>query len=121
MFHGFVLSESLQNPAILNKFKKIYVRIEEHPESKIHFWHLFKVEVDDKEIEKTAAIFSKETKHGWFAHFWNSKIVYICFRNKIFKILQETEWSSKEFQKVKEYGIKNGIEERYLLNLPVDD
>jgi hypothetical protein len=115
MFKGFVLSESLNNPSILNDFKKIYVKIEEHPESKdARFWHLFKLEINDNDIEKVAQKFAKEMKYGWYAHFWNGKIVYISFTNKVFKILQEKEWKSEEFQKVKEYGAKNGVEEEYL-------
>ena len=49
MFKGFVLSESLDNPTLLNEFRKIYVRVEQHPESpEMPFWHLFKIEVEDQ-------------------------------------------------------------------------
>ncbi|VVB60462.1 Uncharacterised protein [uncultured archaeon] len=115
MFKGFILSESLNNPTILNDFRKIYVKVEDHPESKnARFWHLFKIEIDEKDIEKVAQKTSKELKYGWYAHFWNGKFVYISFVNNVFKIPQEKKWSSKEFQKVKEYGAKNGVEEGYL-------
>jgi len=114
MFKGFVLSESLNKPTILNDFKKIYVKVENHPESKeARFWHLFKIEIDE-EIEKVAERLAKEIKYGWYAHFWNGKVVYIVFANKVFKIPQEKEWKSKEFQKVKEYSTKNGIAAEYL-------
>lgn len=116
MFKGFVLSESLKDPLILNDYKKIYVTVEHHPESnEFPFWHLFKIEVEGKDIEQVAKRFSKELKErGWYAHFWNDNIVYICFPNKIFKIRREEKWSSKEYEEVKRYAIKIGIEERYL-------
>lgn len=115
MFKGFVLSESLKDPLVLNDYKKIYVTIERHTESKEHpFWHLFKIEVEDKDIEQVAERFSKEIKNKWYAHFWNDNIVYICFLNKIFKIRREEKWSSEEYEKVKRYAIEIGIEERYL-------
>ena len=115
VFKGFILSESLNNPEILDKFKKIYVKTEEHPESEeAKVWHLFKIEIDDKDITKVAKQFSKLLKDKWYAHFWNGKVVYVIFPNKVFMIPQEKKWSSNEFQKVKEYGMKIGIEEQYL-------
>ncbi len=115
MFKGFVLSESLNDPTVLNNFKKIYVKIEEHTDPKYaHFWHLFKIEVDSKNIEKITEKFANKLKYGWYAHFWDEKAVYISFTNKVFKIPREKEWKSKEFQKVKEWGIKNGVDEKYL-------
>ena len=115
MFKGFILSESLNNPVILNDFRKIYVKIEVHPESKdAHFWALFKVEIDDKDIKKVVEKVSQEMKIGWYAHFWNGITVYITFTNKIFIIPQEKKWQSKEYQEVKEYGVKNGVGAKYL-------
>ena len=49
MYKGFILSESLENPIILNNYKTIYVKIENHPESESPYWHDFKVEVEDIE------------------------------------------------------------------------
>ncbi|MBU4246129.1 MAG: hypothetical protein ABIF85_01620 [Nanoarchaeota archaeon] len=115
MFKGFILSESLNTPTLLNEFRKIYVKVEDRPESKnARFWHLFKIETDDKNIEEVAKKISKELKYGRYAHFWNGKFVYVSFVNKVFKIPQEKKWSSKEFQEVKEYGAKNGVGEEYL-------
>ncbi len=72
------------------------------------------MEVEDRGIEQAADRFSKELKGGWYCHFWDDKAVYICFPGKVFIIPREEKWSSKEFQEVKEYATKIGIEERYL-------
>jgi len=116
MFKGFILSESLQDPTLLNNFKKIYVKVESHPESDDYpsFWHLFKIEISDEEIEKVVDKFAKSIKLRWYAHFWNDKKVYIIFSNKVFKIPREEEWSSKEYQNVKKYALSVDIDERYL-------
>ncbi len=115
MFKGFVLSESLNNPTLLNDFGKIYVRVEEHPESpEAPFWHLFKIEVKDEEIEQVAEQAAAEMKYGWYAHFWNNEVVYVCFPGKVFRIPHEVQWSSEEYQQVRQYGAEHEVKERYL-------
>lgn len=115
MFKGFVLSESLKNPLVLNDLEKDYVKIESHPEScDSLFWHLFKVNISDGEIEEVLPKICNELKEGWYAHFWNENIVYVCFPEKYFKIKREKEWQSKEFLNVKNYAVSIGIDERYL-------
>ena len=116
MFKGFILSESLEDPTILNNFKKIYVKVEHHTKSEDYppFWHLFKIEVGEEEIEKVVGQFAKAIKPKWYAHFWNDKIVYVVFLNKTFQIPLEKVWSSKEFQEAKNYALSVGIDEMYL-------
>jgi hypothetical protein len=116
MFKGAVLSESLNNPTLLNSFRKIHVNIEEHPESpEIPFWHLFNVEVADEEIEHITEQLAAEMKLGWYAHFWDANVVYVVFTQKVFKLLREDRWSSPEYQEARQYGIEHGgVDERYL-------
>jgi len=115
MYRGFILSESLNNPTLLNNLENIYVNIEEHPEShEFPFWHLYKVEVKDEDILKITKNIANNIKRNWYAHFWNGKDVYIVFSGKIFSIPREHKWSSEKFQQVKKFAIENGIEERYL-------
>lgn len=117
MFKGFILSESLNNPLILNSLQKEYVKIEKHSEANNKYplyWHLFKVSVQDNDIKQTADNIAKDIKPDWYAHFWNGHEVYICFTNKVFVIPHEKHWSSSQYQEVIEYAKKNGIEERYL-------
>lgn len=117
MYKGFVLSESLKNPVILNNFEKIYVKVEHHPENKIgpKIWHDFKLKFKDKDIIKITYFFSEQIKEKWYAHFWNNNEVYVVFSNKVFKIPKEPkEWQSKEYQEVKKYALAHGIGGKYL-------
>lgn len=117
MYKGFVLSESLKNPLVLNNFEKIYVKVEHHPEfmGEPKIWHDFKLSIKDEDIDKTAEILAGEMKETWYAHFWNKNTVYVILPNKVFKIPKEPKkWQSKEYQELKNYAVKNGVEERYL-------
>ena len=116
MFKGFVLSESLKDPTVLNDLEKIYVKVEHHFEydGEPKIWHDFKLKVEDKDIDRVAELFAKQMKDTWYAHFWNEQVVYVILPEKIFRIPKEKNWQSKEYQNLKEYAIKNGVEERYL-------
>lgn len=116
MYKGFVLSESLKDPTILNNFEKIYVKVEHHPEyeGEPKIWHDFKLKVEDKDIISTTNLFADQMKETWYAHFWDDSEVYVVLPLKVFKIPREQKWQSKEYQELKEYTLKHGVEERYL-------
>ncbi len=123
MYRGFVLSESLKNPLILNDFEKIYVKVEHHPEysGEPKIWHDFKLIIKDEDIERIAELLSNEIKNTWYAHFWNDKEVYVILSNKVFKIPKEPKaWKSKEYQELKSYAISHNVEEKYL-NFWIED
>jgi len=116
MYKGFVLSESLKNPTILNNFEKIYVKVENHPEyeGEPKIWHDFKLKVEDKDIEYITNSLAEQMKDSWYAHFWNENYVYVVLPRKVFKIPKEEKWQSKEYQELKEYALKYGVEGQYL-------
>lgn len=122
MYKGFVLSESLKDPTILNKFEKIYVKVEHHPEydGEPKIWHDFKIKVEEKNIVSITNLLAEQMKDAWYAHFWNNYEVYVVLPHRIFKIPREQNWQSKEYQELKDYAIKHGIEERYL-NFWIED
>ncbi len=115
MYKGFILSESLNNPMLLNDLRKLSVKVEYHPQSRVaRYWHNFKITVEDKDIETLTQNIIQEIKYGWYAHFWNGECIFVCLTNRLFKIPQEKHWSSSEYQEMKQYAIENGIEEEYL-------
>jgi hypothetical protein len=122
MFKGFVLSESLEDPLFLNQLPHEYVRIQRRNEAEVTagyplFWHLFKVLVEDDQIEGTAEEISRLLKQrGWYAHFWNGDVALVCFPGRVFRMPQEQRgaWSSPEFFEVRDYALRSGIAERYL-------
>ncbi|OGZ11917.1 MAG: hypothetical protein A2942_02005 [Candidatus Lloydbacteria bacterium RIFCSPLOWO2_01_FULL_50_20] len=100
MYKGFVLSESLKDPTVLNNFEKIYVKVENHPEyeGEPKIWHDFKLKVDNKDIVSTANLFAEQMKDTWYGHFWNNLEVYVVLPAKVFKIPREQKWQSTEYQ-----------------------
>jgi hypothetical protein len=116
MYKGFVLSESLKNPVVLNNFEKIYVKVEYHPEygGEPKIWHDFKLKIDNENITQATNLLSEQMKDTWYAHFWNSSEVYVILPGKVFKIPREQKWQSKEYQELKEYAVKHGVEKQYM-------
>jgi hypothetical protein len=109
---------------ILNDFKTTFNRVEKHEESKeFPFWYLFQVDFNDSNIEESMKLICGNLKYGWYAHFWNESIVYICFPDKFFKIPREggKEWKSDAFKAVVEYGAQNGVEPRYFSDFWIED
>ncbi len=116
MYKGFVLSESLTNPLILNEFEKIYVKIEHHPEyaGEPKIWHDFKLKVNEEDIDRVTTLLAAEMRDTWYAHFWNTESVYVVLPHKVFKIPREQKWQSWEYQELKKYALQHGVEEQYL-------
>lgn len=115
MYKGSILSESLADPILLNKYAHIYVKVQKHPESKEHpFWHMFKVSVNDDEIHTATKECAAQLKSGWYAHFWSHDTVYVVLREKVFVIPRESKWQSKAYLEAKKYALEQGIAERYL-------
>ncbi|MFZ3073541.1 MAG: hypothetical protein WA093_00190 [Minisyncoccales bacterium] len=124
MFKGFILSESLKNPLILNDLKAGFVRVEKRSESKeFPFWYLFVVEFKDEDVKNSIKLISGNLKYGWYAHFWDESVVYICFLDKIFKVPREQGrgWKSDEFKAAIEYGAKNGVDPIYFSDFWIED
>jgi hypothetical protein len=122
MFKGFMLSESLEDPLFLNQFAHEYVQIQHRDDAEVaagypRFWHLFKVLVDDEQIERIVQETARLLKGtGWYAHYWNGQVVYVCFPGRVFQVPQEQRgaWSSAEFFEVRNHALRCGIAERYL-------
>ncbi len=124
MFKGFVLSESLKDPTILNEFKIMKVIVESHLEygGEPKIWHDFKLKVETDKILNVCNKIAKEIKRGWYAHFWNHDYIYVILPNKVFKIPRENKnWQSPEYKKCKKYAIKHGVEEQYLTDFLIEE
>ncbi len=124
MFKGFVLSESLKNPVILNDFEVIRVIVEHHPEfeGEPKIWHDFKLKVDDDKIIEVCNKISKEIKEEWYAHFWNDDILYVILPDKVFKMPREDgNWKSSEYQESIRYAIQHNVDQRYMKDFLIED
>lgn len=114
MYYGILESESLNNPVILNNFKTRKVIVESVPLSKEPYWHIFMVEVEDREIEKLTNDLSLVIKPSWFQIFWNHHTVYVVIQNKVFKLRHEKNWSSPEYEEMRKYAMQRGVQDEYL-------
>jgi len=111
MYKGFVLSESLNNPLILNSIEKINVNVEKHNDPAYPaIWHNFKLLATEKNIQAV----SEQLKTGWYAHFWNEKYLFFCLSGKFFRIDRTAGDYQRELAEAKKYAESVGVEGRYL-------
>ncbi len=114
MYYGILESESLNNPVILNNFATKKVIVESVPLSPHPYWHIFVVEVEDRDIEKITRDLSLVIQPSWFQIFWNNNTVYVVIQNKVFTLKREKNWSSKEYEEMRTYATQRGVNEEYL-------
>jgi len=118
MFKGIIISESLNEPSLINQFKIYKAEISKEEESipnenRKARWHLYWAKASMKQIKQL----SKEIKQGGYTHFWNSKKeVKVIFKDKIFKLQFDNKSSWKD---AVEYGKSIGIPE-YQLDFPIE-
>lgn len=114
-YKGFVLSESLSNPVVLNIYDKIDVKVEKHNDINYpEFWHLFMLSISEEEIQKAVELVCRYLKSGWYAHFWNEEILFICLQNNLFRLERHLKNYEKELDKVKDFAETLGINRQYL-------
>ncbi len=105
-YKGIIVEESLADNRILNKLKIIKLEItkEENPSDR---WHLYTVQVSEKEINA----FSKNIKEKWYMHFWKGRRIIAIFKNKKF----EFNFGDKAtWQPAIAYGLSLGIPKEQL-------
>lgn len=120
MYTGYLISESFDNPEFLNKLNVKNVKVEYFRNAKgtgtsLKVWHLFKVVVSKKDIEKISKMISKKIKVAWYAHFYSKNKLYLILTNKIFVMPMEESFKSKEYKEAYNYSITKGkVEEKYM-------
>ncbi|MBU1018867.1 MAG: hypothetical protein ABII07_04660 [Patescibacteria group bacterium] len=111
-FTGAIIEESLSDKSVLDKVKIIKTKVdpvtERHQTPQVNQWTLHTVEIDSGNAEKIAELLSKSLEKAWYADYKNDEMVYIIFRDKIFKISRN---NPSEFQEAKKYGVSLGIPE----------
>lgn len=111
-YKGVIIRESLGDKSCLKDLDIISTKVEQviksHQTPWLKQWTLHTVEIDEDKAESVASQLSNalEKEHEWYADFKNKQFHYIIFRGKVFKVNRST---SKEYEKVKEYGVSLGI------------
>ncbi len=99
---GIIISESLEEPSMLNEFDVYKARISKRDEliddeGTRGRWHIYWVYATDKQIETL----SNQIKKGWYAHFWKDQKLLAAFRNKKFEFRAKDKSTWRE---AVEYG-----------------
>jgi hypothetical protein len=119
MYTGYLISESFKNPEFLNKLNVKNVKVEYFKNAKgtgtsLKVWHLFKIVVSEKNIEKISKMICNKIKVSWYAHFYNKKKLYLILTDKIFVMPMEENFKSKEYQEAFKYSVTKGkVEKKY--------
>lgn len=115
MYYGYIESESLRNPLVLNNYKAIKVDIEFVPTSQNHpHVHAYYLKFKDGEVLGVAKKFARETLTEWYLLFWNNKKVIAIFKDKIFELPNEVHWKSEKYKEIQQYGVSHGIGMEYM-------
>lgn len=115
MFYAVIDTESLSDPKIVNSFKQLRVEVEYEPNSTASkYHHVFFLQIKDEEVGKQMDKFSREMKDGWYAFFWNNKILYIIFNKERFRVGLPVKKQDLEYLKSQEYGRLIGIQGEFL-------
>lgn len=108
MFYGFAESESFEDPRLLNKFKHHKVVVERRSDGN-GFWHIFILEISNEDIKRTLQMIATVIKADWNAIFFNEKIVYAVFKDKIFTLKREKNWQSPDYLQVIKYAKDHNV------------
>jgi hypothetical protein len=106
---GIVISESLEEPSLLNEFDVYKARISRRDEliddnGTRGRWHQYWVYATGKQIEALP----NQIKNGWYAHFWKGQKLLAVFQKKQFELHAKDKSTWKE---VVDYGtMENPLE-----------
>lgn len=105
-FKGTIVEESLKDKSFIKKLKVLNSSVAGD-------WHLYTVEVNEREIEEISHNLNAQK---WYAHFWKDREVIVAFKDKILRF----NYDKKETWKpVVEYGLSIGIPKEQL-DFPID-
>jgi hypothetical protein len=106
-FRGVVIAEALKDPTLVNKLRvhRALITDEGAPidyEGHAGRWHLYWIDADQETISDV----QKETKRGWYAHFWDGDRLLVVYDDAIFDLSRRDRSS---WLLAIEHGEKQGI------------
>lgn len=114
MIRGIIETESLIDKSIISDLNPIKVVTGTHPDSTTsHIWHINLISMSTTTFRSIKKRISENLLSDWYAIFWNHNNLFIIFKNKIFTIPKK--YSKQEYNKIKNFGLSYGIQEKYLV------
>ncbi len=115
-FVGVVIEESLKDKTTLHKVAIKSTKVEQvtasHSTPWLKQWTLHTFELPEPKAQEVALKFSESLEPDyWYVDFKDSKIHYVVFPGKIFKVRRSRP---SEYKRVVEYGKSLGIPEHQL-------
>lgn len=86
-FLGVVIAEGLKDPTLVNNLKVYRAQITDEGvpidyEGRMGRWHLYWIQADEEVI----AAVQRETKRGWYAHFWEGDRLLVVYEDAMFDL-----------------------------------
>ena len=83
---GVIIAEGLKDPALINRLAVCRTKITgEHlpvdDDGNTGRWHLYWVELDPSTIAEV----QRNTRHGWYTHFWEGDRLVIVYDDAVFE------------------------------------
>lgn len=120
VWQGIVIEESLKDKKLLILAKVVGTDVDKlEGENRVMTFH--KIEVDDNKKDKFIGKAIKTIKEGFYLHIVKDKMMYVVFKDRMFKFSR----GYPELEIAREYGKSIGIPEKqmpfeYLINHPFD-
>ena len=101
---GVILEESLEDKSLL-KLVNIIKTNKEKLEGENRVMTFYKIEVGDKEKDEFVKKAIKAIKQGFYLHIVKDKVMYVIFRNHMYKFSK----GYPELEEAREEGVNMGI------------
>lgn len=82
-YTGIIISESLNDPAIIQRLHVLSTEVARDPNTPGAQWHLYKVQVNKDDVQAIADCLKPA---GFYAHFGNTTQGLVAFPSKVFKL-----------------------------------
>ena len=120
VWKGVILGESLEDKSLLKIVRIVKIDVERlEGEDRVMTFH--RVEVDDNIKDKFIENAIKSIKQGFYLHIVKNKLMYVVFKDKMFKFSK----GYPELEMARKHGLSIGIPEEqmpfeHLIDFPWD-
>jgi len=107
VWKGIIFKESIEGKSLLDLVKIIEIGIDKRENKSMTF---YKVEVEDNKKDEFVQKTIKSLKQGYYIHIVKDKVIYVIFKNHMFKFNK----GYPELETARNYGKSIGIPEKQM-------